>query len=150
VVAEIGAHSPVAAELGGEARHRADRVEAAPRGEGGKPAGRRRGGRDSEIGAVEVAVAPARARADREDIAVRVADDDVGAEVADEPAMPAYPLAQLAAQAKVAHRIELDEAAGLDREVDVADRRADIVLFALAAQRNRRAQVEAAVLAEQA
>ena len=45
--------------------------------------------------------------------------------------MAAYALADLAAQPEIADRIELDEAARLDREADVADRRADVVLLAL-------------------
>src|SRR5689334_1985183 len=59
VIAEIGAHPPVAAEPVGEPRHRAERVEAAARLEGGQAAPRRRAGRDSEIGAGEVGIAPA-------------------------------------------------------------------------------------------
>ena len=67
-----------------------------------------------------------------------VADDEIGAEIADQAAMAANALAQLGAQAEVADRIDLDEAAGLDREADVADRGADIVLFALGLEARRR------------
>src|SRR4029077_13241084 len=58
-------------------------------------------------------------------------------------------LTELAAQAQAARRIELDETARLDGEADIADGRADILLLTLAAQRDRRAEIDAAVLAEQ-
>ena len=81
---------------------------------------------------MEIIVRPARARADREDVAVLVADDQIGADVADQPLMAAEPLAERGAQAEIVAREELDEAAGLDGEADIADRGADIVLVALA------------------
>ena len=92
---------------------------------------------------MEIAVAPARARAEGEDVAALVADDEVGAEIADQAAMSANALADLAAQAEAADRIELDEAAGLDREADIAHRRADIVLLAFCPDGDRRAEIEA-------
>ena len=79
-----------------------------------------------------------------------VAHDEVGAEVADQALMAADALAKLGAEAEVAGREDLDEAAGLDGEADIADRGADIVFLALALEADRRAEVERAVAAEQA
>ena len=68
---------------------------------------------------------------------------DPGLVAADAPA-------QLGAEAEVARRMELDEAAGLDGEADIADRGADIVLVALVLEADGGAEIDDAVAAEQA
>ena len=64
--------------------------------------------------------------------------------------MAAKAAAQLGADAEIARRIDVDEAADLDGEADVADRGADIVLLALALEADRGAEIDDAVMAEEA
>ena len=64
--------------------------------------------------------------------------------------MAANALAKLGAEAEIADREDLDEAAGLDGEADIADRGADIVFLALVLEADRRAEIEGAVAAEEA
>ena len=138
----------MAVELVGQAGDDADRIEAAAGVEGGKAGRGRHRRRHAVIGVVIVIVGPARARPDREDVGVAVAQHEVGRQVADPAFMAVQPLPALDAEPEIGADHRLDETAYFEAVVDFADSGADILLPALGLELDGGSEIEDVVLAE--